>query len=58
MNKLSHRANLKLRDGGRDRQVVRELTESEIGQVAGGVSCSWFEKEFGWITHAGYPPKA
>jgi len=58
MVKLTKRGKHTLREAGRERSIPRELTDSEMAQVAGAVSCSWFEREFGWITHGGYPEHA
>lgn len=55
MNKLTKKGSRNCREIGRNRSMPRELSESEMAQVAGAASCSWFEKEFGWITHGGYP---
>jgi hypothetical protein len=57
MKKLSRKEGLQVTETG-ERQALAELSESQIAQIAGGTSCSWFEKEFGWITHGGYPPAA
>jgi hypothetical protein len=53
MKKLSRKEGLQASETG-ERQALAELSESQIARIAGGASCSWFEKEFGWITHAGY----
>lgn len=57
MKKLFKNEDLQVSGTG-ERQALAELSESQIAQIAGGASCSWFEKEFGWITHAGYPAAA
>lgn len=56
MNELSRRSDLEVREVRSEQQMVRELSDRELGEVAGG-ACWWYEATVGRIIHGTYPPE-